>query len=65
MTPGIVVTIQTSLAHAADAQIARVVAMVDAMPERGSADALIAPLRPRLAALRPTRPLSFTRPNGR
>ncbi len=61
MTPGIVATIQTSLAHAADAQIARVVAMVDAMPERGSADALIAPLRPRLAALRPTRPLSFTR----
>ncbi len=61
MTTGSVLNIQTSLAHAADAQIARVVAMVDAMPQRGSADALIAPLRPRLAALRPSRPLSFTR----
>jgi hypothetical protein len=61
MTAGSVANIQTSLAHAADAQIARVVAMVDAMPQRGSADALIAPLRPRLAELRPSRPLSFTR----
>ena len=49
------------LAQAGDAQIARVVAMVDAMPQRGDADGLIAPLRSRLAQLRPARPLSFTR----
>ena len=35
--------------------------MVDALPDRGAADALIAPLRPRLAQLRPARPISFTR----
>ncbi len=49
------------LAQARDAQIARVVAMVDGLPERGAADALIAPLRARLAQLRPARPFSFTR----
>ena len=49
------------LAQARDAQIARVVAMVDEMPERGAADALIQPLRARLAQLRPTRPFGFTR----
>jgi hypothetical protein len=49
------------LAGAADAQILRVVAMVDAMPDRGAADQLIAPLRARLARLRPPRPLRFAR----
>ncbi len=49
------------LTQARDAQIARVVAMVDEMPDRGAADALIAPLRTRLAQLRPTRPFGFTR----
>jgi hypothetical protein len=53
--------IQASLASADDAQIAKIVAMVDAMPQRGEADALIAPLRPRLAQLRPARPIGFTR----
>ncbi len=53
--------VQASLAQARDAQVARVVAMVDAMPERGAADALIAPLRPRLAQLRPVRPPGFLR----
>ena len=53
--------LQQNLASAGDAQIARIVAMVDAIPNRGVADALIAPLRPRLAQLRPARPLSFTR----
>ena len=53
--------VQASLAQAADAQIARVVAMVDALPDRGDADALIAPLRPRLAQLRPVRAVGFTR----
>jgi hypothetical protein len=52
---------QASLASADDAQIAKVVAMVDAMPLRGVVDTLIAPLRPRLAQLRPARPIGFTR----
>jgi hypothetical protein len=49
------------LTGARDEQIARVVAMVDALPARGAADHLIAPLRPRLAKLRPARPLRFAR----
>src|SRR5689334_24255463 len=49
------------LASARDEQIMQVVAMVDAMPNRGPADQLIAPLRPRLARLRPPRPLRFAR----
>ena len=56
-----VAQIQASLAQAPDAQVARVVALVDAMPDRGAADTLIAPLRPRLAQLRVIRPLGFTR----
>jgi hypothetical protein len=49
------------LASARDQQIMQVVAMVDAMPNRGPADQLIAPLRARLARLRPPRPLRFAR----
>ena len=49
------------LADARDAQILRAVAMVDAMPTRGAADEIVAPLRPRLARLRPPRPLRFAR----
>ena len=49
------------LAGARDAQILQVVAMVDGMPNRGAADQLIAPLRGRLARLRPPRPLRFAR----
>lgn len=49
------------LLKARDEQIGRVVAMVDGMPDRGEADALIAPLRARLAQLRPHRPLHFAR----
>lgn len=49
------------LADARDAQLLQVVAMVDALPQRGQADALIAPLRPRLAQLRPPRPLTLGR----
>lgn len=44
-----------------DAKILKVVAMVDALPQRGAADTLIAPLRPRLAQLRPSRPLGAPR----
>ena len=52
---------RASLTQAGDAQVTRVVAVVDALPSRGAADALIAPLRPRLAQLRPKRPPNFTR----
>lgn len=53
--------VSRDLADARDAQILKVVAMVDAMPNRGAADQLIGPLRPRLAQLRPPRPLRFAR----
>ena len=49
------------LVSARDEQILKVVAMVDFLPQRGEADALIAPLRSRLAELRPRRPLLFGR----
>ncbi|MEJ0019648.1 MAG: hypothetical protein WDN25_24460 [Acetobacteraceae bacterium] len=50
-----------SLADAPDSLLAKVVAVVDALDNRGAADAVIAPLRPRLAQLRPRRPLRFCR----
>jgi hypothetical protein len=53
--------VSRGLAEARDEQILKVVAMVDAMPNRGAADQLIAPLRGRLALLRPPRPLRFAR----
>jgi hypothetical protein len=49
------------LSSAQDAQIAKVVAVVDALESRGAADDVIAPLRPRLAQIRPPRPLRFSR----
>jgi hypothetical protein len=49
------------VAGAPDAQVIRIVATVDAMATRGVADELIAPLRQRLAELRPPRPLRFAR----
>jgi hypothetical protein len=53
--------VSRGLVDARDEQILRVVAMVDAMPNRGAADELIAPLRMRLAQLKPPRPLRFAR----
>jgi hypothetical protein len=53
--------LQRGLAAAPDAQIAKVVAMVDALDARGVADDVIAPLRPRLAQMRPRRPLRLCR----
>ena len=46
---------------ASDPHILRIVAAVDRMIERGPADFLIVPLRPRLAVLRPPHPLRFER----
>lgn len=54
-------TLRQDLAAARDDQVSRVVAMVDALPERGEADRLIAPLRGRLARIGVKRPLSLTR----
>lgn len=54
-------TLRRDLAEINDAQLLRVVALVDRMAERGDADALIAPLRARFSRVRPPRPLRFTR----
>jgi hypothetical protein len=53
--------VRRSLTAADDAKVRRVVAMLDQMANRGPADALIAPLRHRLAHLRPVRRLRFER----
>ena len=53
--------LRRSLAEANDEQVLSAVRLVDAMPARGIADELIAPLRPRIAQIRPARPLSPTR----
>ncbi len=52
---------ESRLLKARDEEITQVVAMIDTLSPRGAADALIAPLRPRLALLRPSRPLGFCR----
>ena len=49
------------LATAPDMQIAKVVAVVDALDSRGAADEMIEPLRSRLPQLRLPRPLKFSR----
>ena len=54
-------SMQRQLADASDPQLMRILAMVDAMQDRGEADQLIAPLRPRLSKLRPRRPMSLPR----
>jgi hypothetical protein len=54
-------TMRRELAAAPDAQVLAVLRLVDAMPDRGHADSLLAPLRDRLRVLRPVRPLRFTR----
>ncbi len=46
---------------AEDARLLRIVHFVDRLPDRGDADALLAPLRPRLEVLRPPRPLNLRR----
>jgi hypothetical protein len=49
------------LATAPDMQIAKVVAVVDALESRGAADEMIEPLRSRLTQLRLPRPMRFSR----
>lgn len=53
--------VRGDLNDAADRHLIKVVAMLDGLANRGEADGLIAALRPRLARLRPPRPLSFHR----
>lgn len=59
--PSIIGEIRSTVTEARDDQVIQIVAMVDALPRRGTMDSLIAPLRPRLARLRPARPLRFGR----
>lgn len=53
--------VRRDLAEAGDEQLIRAVALVDAMPARGEADALVAPFRQRLKVLRPRRPVALAR----
>ncbi len=53
--------ISRTLMEAADERVLQVVRMIDAMAERGIADEMIAAVRPRLARLRPARPLTLDR----
>ena len=50
-----------SIATASDTHVARVVAVVDTLSQRGAIDDVIKPVRHRLATLRLSRPLSFGR----
>lgn len=50
-----------SAATARDDALARVVSLVDSLKDRGEADRILALARDRLRALRPPRPLGFTR----
>ena len=56
-----IMTLQHHLAHAEDAQLREIVALVDSLPRRGPTDAIIAPLRGRLLRLRPARRLHVGR----
>ena len=59
--PSALPDMRRQLDQARDERLAQVVALVDAMPQRGAADALIAPLRSRLALLAPARPVTAMR----
>lgn len=49
------------LSSASDENLLRIVAMIDRLPERSRLDGLLADIRPRLAQLRPPRPVTLTR----
>ena len=61
VSPSISREIGRNLNSATDEQLGRVVAMVDSMSARGAADDIIELVRPRLAALKPERPLNLSR----
>ena len=54
-------TLNRHLVAAEDEKILKILAMVDAMPQRGEADSLIEPLRARLAQLKLRRPMNAPR----
>jgi hypothetical protein len=54
-------TLHTEMQTADDEKIRQIVGLLDGSPEHHALHAVLDPLRPRLAALRPTRPLRFTR----
>ena len=53
--------IRHEVADAGDEKILRIVALLDRSSAPAGAQAILDPLRPRLAALRPSRPLRFER----
>ncbi|MCA3283390.1 MAG: hypothetical protein ING16_11005 [Roseomonas sp.] len=50
-----------NLSHASDENLLRIMAMIDRLPDRSRLDALLTDVRPRLAQLRPPRPLTMMR----
>lgn len=50
-----------NLNAASDENLLRIVAMIDRLPDRSKLDGLLADVRPRLAQLRPPRPVTLTR----
>ncbi len=61
MIPQAIRDVRRSVAGAADAQVLQVLQMVDALEVRGATDEVLAPVRPRLRAIQPARPLRFAR----
>ena len=53
--------VRRGVAQAADVQVLQVVRMVDALEDRGATDAVLEPVRSRLRAIQPARPLRFAR----
>ncbi len=53
--------LSNDLRDASDSTILRVTRAIDTLPQRGEADQLLAPLRPRLTSLRPPRPRVLAR----
>ena len=54
-------TLAESLNAASDENLLRIVAMIDRLPDRSKLDGMLAEIRPRLAILRPPRPVTLTR----
>ena len=50
-----------SLVAASDENLLRIVAMIDRLPDRSKLDGMLTDIRPRLAILRPPRPVTLTR----
>ncbi len=61
VSPEVVKSVRHQLLDADDAKIGRVMALLDNTGDAATSEALLAPLRPRLAALKPARPLRFAR----